>query len=185
MKAQPAAIILAAGKGTRMKSDMAKVLHLLAGRPLIDHVIRVACDVVGDRVHVVLGHQADRVRDAVTPYFRVRFSEQPEQLGTGHAVACAMDDLEPGVTDVLILCGDVPLLRAETIHGLIRCHYQQRNDITLLATDVDDPTGYGRLILDDTGTVVAIVPGSIACTSRLSLKVSRRCAPITPKGSTT
>ncbi len=157
MKTRFAAIILAAGKGTRMKSDMAKVLHVLAGKPLIHHVVKVACEVVGERVFVVLGHQADRVRDAVAGNFRVRFSEQRDQLGTGHAAACAMDDLDPDVTDVLILCGDVPLLKAATLRELIAYHNRQKNDITLLATDVAEAAGYGRLVIDGSGTVVEIV----------------------------
>ncbi len=152
-----AVIVLAAGKGTRMKSDKAKVLHELIGKPMVLYVLETAASIVGDLVFAVVGHQANRVKEAVAREMRVHFVDQPEQLGTGHAVQCALPVLPPNVDHIIILCGDVPLIRFETIDALIKTHVANQQDVTLLAVEVEDPTGYGRIILSHNGQLTAIV----------------------------
>jgi bifunctional UDP-N-acetylglucosamine pyrophosphorylase/glucosamine-1-phosphate N-acetyltransferase len=150
------AIILAAGKGTRMKSSRAKVLHEVAGVPMIQYVVEAARAVVEDVV-VVIGHQAEAVREALRSYPMLRFSVQEEQLGTGHAVMIAMPEVRAGIHDGVILCGDTPLIRPETIGGLIDHHKATRGDLTLLGTTLEEPFGYGRIISDAQGDVIRIV----------------------------
>ncbi len=157
-----AVIILAAGLGTRMKSDKAKVLHKLRGRPMILYVVETAEQVAGDHIILVVGHQADRVRSTVSSHAMVQYAFQKEQLGTGHAVQTAIPFLDDPISDIVILCGDVPLLTAHAVCSLVDDHREKGRDITLLAVDVDDPSGYGRLILDDDGTVMRIVEESDA-----------------------
>lgn len=152
-----AIIILAAGKGKRMKSDTAKVLHPVGGRPMILHVLDTAMDVAGTNVVVVVGHQADKVKQTIAPLARITFSHQVEQLGTGHAALCAMPFLPPSCKAAVILCGDVPLITADTIRALIGEHFYHGNTITLLAVTVKNPCGYGRVIRSADGDVEAIV----------------------------
>lgn len=155
-------IILAAGKGKRMKSDTAKVLHTVAGRPMILHVIDTAVEVAGENIVVVVGNQAEKVREVVASRADVLFAFQSEQLGTGHAVQCALP-LLPEVCDAaVILCGDVPRITPVTIRRLIMEHFRHENDITLLAVTVDNPFGYGRVIRNPAGNVEAIVEESDA-----------------------
>ena len=150
-------VILAAGLGTRMKSDKAKVLHTVCGRSMIEHVVETAVDVAGSNVVVVVGHQADRVEQVVRQSFDVHFALQAEQLGTGHAVLCAMPHLSEAVDQVVILCGDVPLIRPSTIRELIQNHENQKRDVTLLAVHMSDPTGYGRILSDENQNLIGIV----------------------------
>jgi UDP-N-acetylglucosamine diphosphorylase/glucosamine-1-phosphate N-acetyltransferase len=152
-----AAVILAAGLGTRMKSDMAKVLHEVLGRPMIQYVVETAKTVAGDHVVVVVGHQAERVRDVLSGHGPLDFALQERQLGTGHAVACAMPRVPAACRHVLILCGDVPLIRPQTLQGLLRIHFKQKRTVTVLAVNAADPTGYGRILTAADGTVVGIV----------------------------
>jgi bifunctional UDP-N-acetylglucosamine pyrophosphorylase/glucosamine-1-phosphate N-acetyltransferase/UDP-N-acetylglucosamine pyrophosphorylase len=141
-------IILAAGKGTRMKSDTAKVLHRVARKPMIVHVVERALEIAPDHVHIVVGHQAEKVKDEVNRFHGVYFAYQKQLLGTGDAVKTAIPDLDPGIRNVLVLCGDVPLIKAKTLQELVRTHQQSESGITVLATEVDDPKGYGRIVLD-------------------------------------
>ncbi|NOY70129.1 MAG: NTP transferase domain-containing protein [Deltaproteobacteria bacterium] len=152
-----AIIILAAGQGTRMKSNKAKVLHLLSGRPMILYVVDTAVTVCSDNVIVVVGTQADCVKAVIEKEHQVSYSFQSEQLGTGHAVMCALPEIGDSVTNAVILCGDVPLVRPETIVDLISRHENEKNHVTLLAARIPDPTGYGRLVLDQDGCVERIV----------------------------
>jgi len=153
-----AVVILAAGKGTRMKSDRAKVLHELNARPMIQYVVQTALTIApADQVHVVVGHQAGEVQQAVTRNFNTGFVVQAEQLGTGHAVQCALPYLAAKIEHVVILCGDVPLLTPATVKGLLNRHVQSRNDITVLAVQLTDPTGYGRVLFDEGGRMAGIV----------------------------
>ena len=152
-----AAIVLAAGKGTRMKSSKAKVLHLLAGRPIIRYVIETALKVVGHNIVVVVGNEAEAVRKTVTKTADVLFAYQEVQLGTGHAVQCALPSVPSNIKNVIILCGDVPLITEQTIKELVDTHLNARNAITLLGVNIDNPTGYGRLIIDSNGEVQRIV----------------------------
>jgi bifunctional UDP-N-acetylglucosamine pyrophosphorylase/glucosamine-1-phosphate N-acetyltransferase/UDP-N-acetylglucosamine pyrophosphorylase len=157
MKPRVGIIILAAGLGTRMKSDKAKVLHKVCGKPMIEHVVTTAVDIAGPNVIVVVGHQADTVKQVVGGSFDVRYALQAEQLGTGHAVMCAMPHLPEAVEQVVILCGDVPLIRSATIRQLIRNHDMQKRDVTLLAVHLQDPTGYGRVLCNAAQELVGIV----------------------------
>ncbi|MCU1309628.1 MAG: N-acetylglucosamine-phosphate uridyltransferase [Candidatus Angelobacter sp.] len=137
--------IMAAGKGTRLKSKRPKVLHEIGGRPLLEHVIRAAEQVVPAKdIFSIIGHEAESVRAAVQ-HTGVGFVVQAEQRGTGHAVMCARPALQ-NYDHVLVLSGDVPLIRAETIRQLRDFHLQQRASMTILTALPDDPTGYGRII---------------------------------------
>ena len=164
------AIILAAGEGTRMKSNRAKVLHEIAGVPMIQYVVETALAVVKEVV-VVIGHQAETVRKILAPYPMLRFALQKEQLGTGHAVLCAIPEIPTGIRDVVVLCGDTPLIRATTVHKLIEEHKAQKSDLTLIATRLAKPSGYGRIVLDARGNLMRIVEESDASASekRISL----------------
>src|SRR5690242_5792788 len=138
-------IILAAGMGTRMKSATVKVLHRAAGRPIIEYVLDLAAGVGATSPVVVVGHQRDAVQGAIGD--RARFCVQEPQLGTGHAVLMAADNVK--ARRVLILSGDVPLTRPETLQQLIEQHEAEKNALTLLTMKLDDPAMYGRIVRDD------------------------------------
>ena len=150
-------VILAAGLGTRMKSDKAKVLHEICNRPMIQYVVDTAKAVAESNVIVVVGHQADLVRQSAAQCGDFHYATQHKQLGTGHAVMCALPHIPEGVQDVVILCGDVPLIRAETIEHLIYDHLRHRRHVTLLAVKMADPSGYGRVIFNESGKLTGIV----------------------------
>ena len=150
-------VILAAGLGTRLKSDKAKVLHEICNRPMIQYVVDTAKAVAGSNVIVVVGHQADLVRQSAAQCGDFHYATQHKQLGTGHAVMCALPHIPEGVQDVVILCGDVPLIRAETIEHLIYDHLRHRRHVTLLAVKMADPSGYGRVIFNESGKLTGIV----------------------------
>jgi len=158
------AVILAAGEGTRMHSDKAKVLHEIAGVPMIRYVVQAALDAVNDVV-VVVGHQAGAVRDVLAPYSMLRFAVQIQQLGTGHAVMCAMPEIPTGIQDVVVLCGDTPLIKAATVRRLVDTHKSGESDLTLLTTRLARPSGYGRIIVDGQGKLMRIVEESDASES--------------------
>lgn len=149
-------IVLAAGKGTRMKSDLAKVLHPALGRPLIDWVLDQA-DAVGARHQVVVvGHQREAVMEAIGGR-GVTFAVQAEQKGTGHAVQMCREAMAGRTGNVLVLSGDVPLLGAATLEALRRVHEQGSHVATVLTALFEDPTGYGRVLRDGAGRVARIV----------------------------
>ncbi len=151
-------IILAAGKGKRMKSSLAKVLHKVCGREMILHVLDTASLLENANIFVVVGHQADRVKEVVvSDYPDTTFVLQEEQRGTGHAVMCAMPALPSDTKRVIILCGDVPLIRPETLFRLVSEHETRGLTVTIVGIQVDDPTGYGRIVQDEKGMVKAIV----------------------------
>ncbi len=152
-----AAVVLAAGLGTRMKSRIVKVLHPLAGRPMIAWVLGGVRGVGADRVVCVVGHQRERVRDALSAVPGLEFVVQAEQLGTGHALQCAAPALAGFEGDVLVCCGDTPLLREATLRAVVESHQGHGAPATLLAAELDDPTGYGRVMLDREGRVASIV----------------------------
>ncbi|MCK9363540.1 MAG: NTP transferase domain-containing protein [Syntrophales bacterium] len=149
-------IILAAGKGTRMKSDIAKVLHPLGGVPLLSWPIKAAREAGSSRIVVVIGHQAERIR-ALFQESDLIFVEQRELLGTGHAVLQAREAFQGQSAEVVILCGDVPLIRPSTIRALYEKRRNDRAVVTVLTTVVDKPTGYGRVIKTGDGQVARIV----------------------------
>jgi UDP-N-acetylglucosamine diphosphorylase/glucosamine-1-phosphate N-acetyltransferase len=162
MNKKIAVVILAAGLGTRMKSNKAKVLHKVCGKPMVQYIVETAQKVAGDNVILVVGHQADEVRRAVAKQGTFYFAHQKEQLGTGHAVLCALPYIPDHCQEVVILCGDVPLIEARTITALIGSHSAEKRDITVLAVELEDPTGYGRILLNADGRVQAIVEESDA-----------------------
>lgn len=145
-------VILAAGQGTRMRSSLPKVLHPVAGKPMLGHVIDTARQLSPQGIHVVIGHGADEVRERLA-VDDLNFVLQSEQLGTGHAVAQALPALS--AERVLILYGDVPLIEVETLRRLLEKVGPEQ--IALLTVDLNDPTGYGRIIRDEKGVVKAIV----------------------------
>jgi bifunctional UDP-N-acetylglucosamine pyrophosphorylase / glucosamine-1-phosphate N-acetyltransferase len=153
-----AIVIMAAGKGTRLKSRRAKVLHEIGGKSLLSHVIAAASKVVAPQdIVAVIGHQAERVREAVGAT-GVRFAEQTEQRGTGHAVQSASAAIA-AYENIIVLSGDAPLVTAETIDELWKFHQAQRAAMTLVSAEPDRPTGYGRVIHKsvDSPEVVAVV----------------------------
>ena len=153
-------LILAAGLGTRMKSGRAKVLHKLGGRPLIAHVCRSAARLNPRRIYVVVGHQAEDVKTAVNSELGgspAQFVNQSNQLGTGDAVAAARNELAKANSSVLILSGDVPLVRAETLQELIKKHREHNAVCTILTIRLENPTGYGRVVRAEAGSFVKIV----------------------------
>ena len=159
-----AAIILAAGKGTRMKSNQAKVLHEIGGAPMICYVVEAALAVVDDVV-VVIGHQAEQVRKALKAYSSLRFALQEEQLGTGHAAMTAICEIPAGVEDAVILCGDTPLIKPETVRALIDEHRAEMANLTLAITRLEEPFGYGRICFDGYCRVMRIIEESDASES--------------------
>jgi len=152
-----AVIILAAGLGKRMKSDKAKVLHEVLGRPMIRYVVETARRIAGKDVVVVVGHQAPKVMEAVSANAEVVFAYQDKQMGTGHAVLCALEVIPEHVEEIVILCGDVPMLRAETIQRLLDDHNAAERDLSLLAVTLENPKGYGRVLIDENRRLIKIV----------------------------
>jgi UDP-N-acetylglucosamine diphosphorylase/glucosamine-1-phosphate N-acetyltransferase len=150
------ALILAAGKGTRMKSEMAKVLHVLNGKPLLYYSLETARVAGARKTVVIIGHQSEKVREAF-PDPGLIFVEQKPQLGTGHAVMQAGPVLKDYHGLTVILCGDVPLLKPETVQSLIREHLEAGADVTVLTTEPPGPHAYGRIVKNDRGDVLKIV----------------------------
>ncbi len=148
------ALILAAGVGTRMKSDKPKVLHELLGKPLVRWVVDASYAAGCRMVHVVVGHKRAQV-EAVLDDCTISF--QPEMLGTGNTVMCAADALAGFSGTLLVMCGDAPLVRPETLRALREAHEQAGNAVTVLTMHMDDPTGYGRIVRDGGGDVSRIV----------------------------
>ena len=145
-------IILAAGEGKRMKSSLPKVLQPVAGVPMLGHVIAAARALQPAAIHVVYGHGGDQVRAAFAADTDLHWSEQQQRLGTGHAVAQAMPAV-PDAARVLVLYGDVPLIRSQTLQDLLAAD----GKLAVLAAELADPTGYGRIVRDGQGKVAAIV----------------------------
>lgn len=149
-------ILLAAGQGTRMKSDLPKVLHPLGGKALFLHALQTALGLDPEIVTIVVGHGAARVKDACS-WNGVRWITQERQLGTGHAVLCARDAFADFAGEVLILSGDVPLTRAQTLRSMLEHHRRRRAALTLLAAQLAEPKGYGRILRDRTGAITGVV----------------------------
>lgn len=143
MMKELAVIILAAGKGTRMKSRLVKVLHRIAGLPMLCYPIDAALALGAEKVIIVTGHQGERVKCFVGDE-EVEYAFQKWQLGTGDAVRAAQERLKDFVGNVLILCGDVPLIKLETLQRLVEFHHSSRSKVTVLTTRVSDASGYGE-----------------------------------------
>ena len=166
-------IILAAGLGTRMKSDRAKVLHELAGKPLIVHVIEGARKLSPEKIYVVIGHQGEQVREVCAKRFGeslFEFVPQTEQLGTGHAVNCVREHLEHDDSTVLVLSGDVPMIGEETLSSLISIHDSYKSACTILSVVLPDPSGYGRIVRDYDAGFVGIVEQKDADEKQLQIE---------------
>ena len=159
-------IILAAGKGTRMKSNLPKVLHKVCGRPMLEHVIDAARGAGSEREIVVIGSGADEVERAITD---VEFALQAEQLGTGHAVKMAKDKINDMEGTVMILCGDTPLVTADILEKFIEYHDESKASATVLTAMMPDATGYGRIVRNQSGSVDKIVEHKDATEEELQI----------------
>ncbi|GAA0820074.1 bifunctional UDP-N-acetylglucosamine diphosphorylase/glucosamine-1-phosphate N-acetyltransferase GlmU [Clostridium tertium] len=141
-------LILAAGQGTRIKSDLPKVLHKVCGKEMVNHVIDTMRKANIEDINVIIGKGADLVKEK-TSSRNVSYALQEEQLGTGHAVKCAIDFLRGKKGVVGVFCGDAPLIKAETVDNLFKTHIENKNSATLLSSIVEDPTGYGRVVREN------------------------------------
>jgi bifunctional UDP-N-acetylglucosamine pyrophosphorylase/glucosamine-1-phosphate N-acetyltransferase len=154
-----AIVILAAGKGTRLKSALAKVLHRAGGRPLVEHVVRACQPLKPREIIAVVGHQAVDVTAAVTPLGAKTVLQEP-QRGTGHAMVVARRAISSRAKFAILLPGDAPLIRTETLAALARAHREAGAAATILSAEIENPAGYGRIVRQDDGSVAAIVEDS-------------------------
>ena len=158
--------IMAAGKGTRLKSKHPKVLHEIGGKPILAHVIATAKKVVSaEHIFAIIGHEADRVREALAST-GVNFVLQAEQRGTGHALMAARDALSAKYDQVIVLSGDAPLITADTIRKLSAFHAAQKATMTLLSADLDNPYGYGRVIREGKAAEVRAIVEEKSATAK-------------------
>lgn len=165
-----AILVLAAGKGTRMESDLPKVLHPLCGKPLLAHVLDAASQLSPDRLICIVGHRADLVQEQISPdYPDVEFVNQGEMLGTGHAVLQAQDALQNFGGDIMVTCGDAPLLTSATLGDLRRKRAHMDAAAAMLVGRVDEPGSYGRVVMDEGGLVSQIVEAKDASPEVLAL----------------
>jgi bifunctional UDP-N-acetylglucosamine pyrophosphorylase/glucosamine-1-phosphate N-acetyltransferase len=162
-------IILAAGKGTRMKSDKAKVLHEVFYAPMVHHVLHAILPLNPAQAIVIIGHQKEAVEKALAS-FDVDFVVQEAQLGTGHAVLVAENAVIDDVDTVMILCGDTPLIKTETLQEMYSNHRKQNSILTLMTTVLENPTNYGRIICDSNNKVQGIVEQKDATCDQLKIK---------------
>ena len=151
------AIILAAGQSSRMNTKLPKVLHEVCGRPMLAYVLDACRDAGVEKIFVVVGYGKDQIVEYYKGQDDIVFVEQAEQLGTGHAVMCCREYLEDFAGQTLILCGDAPLIRTETLKTLIDKHEQEMSSATLATTIIDDPSGYGRIERDSYGNIQGII----------------------------
>ena len=149
------AVVLAAGQGTRMKSKLYKVLHPVCGKPMVQHVVDQITKLNIEQIVTVIGHGAEKVKAELGA--KSNYVLQEEQLGTGHAVMQAKDLLKDKKGTTLVVCGDTPLIKAETMEALITHHEEKGAKVTVLTAQALDPTGYGRIVRDETGLVEKIV----------------------------
>lgn len=167
-------MLLAAGKGTRMGSDLPKVCHPVGGRPMICAVVDACLEAGCTRVVAVVGYKQELVREALAAYGdRVEYAVQDEQLGTGHAVMCAAgaypERTRDGL-DLFVLCGDGPLIRPETLRTVLARHRQAGAAATLATSVIDDPSGYGRIVRDGRGRFLRIVEQKNASPEELGVR---------------
>ena len=169
--AAPQAIILAAGKGTRMGGDLPKVLFEVAGQPMVRWVVQACREAGVERCIVVVGYEGDQVRQALAHEPNIEFVEQREQRGTAHAAQMAQPLFEhQPACDVFVLAGDGPLIRGATLEKLLQVHRQAGAAATLATAIIDDPTGYGRVIRDESGAFSAIVEHKDASDSQRAVR---------------
>lgn len=169
----PSAIILAAGKGTRMKSDLPKVVHPVGGSAMVCAVVEACRDAGCARIIVIVGYKQELVRSALAQH-AVEFAVQDEQLGTGHAVRCCGPvlgaDRYDASLETFVLCGDGPLIRAETLRTMLAHHRSTGATATLATSVIDDPSGYGRVVRDAAGRFCGIVEQKNATPEQLKLR---------------
>ena len=166
-------VVLAAGKGTRMKSDLPKVMHPAVGRPMVEWVVDAAFAAGSEEVILVIGHGAELVRGHFANHAqasRIRFAMQEKQLGTGHAVDMARGFLAGRGGDTLVLCGDGPLIRPETLATLLATHRTEAAAATLATSVIPDPTGYGRIERAADGSFLRIVEQKDATPAQRALR---------------
>jgi bifunctional UDP-N-acetylglucosamine pyrophosphorylase/glucosamine-1-phosphate N-acetyltransferase len=161
-------LVLAAGKGTRMKSSLYKVLHSVCGKPMIQHVLGTIKPLKPVTSYIVVGYGAEKVKETMGEDYT--YVLQEEQLGTGHAVKMAKNELIDKKGSTLILCGDTPLLTSETLEALVRHHQQQQSAVTLLTANLDNPFGYGRIIREADGQISGIVEEKDASPEQRDIK---------------
>ncbi len=150
-------IVLCAGKGTRMQSDLPKVIQRIAGYEMVNMVLKTLKDSGIENNNLILGYKKEEIIKSIDPNFSFNAIVQEEQLGTGDAVLQAKELLKDKEGITLVICGDTPLVTSETIDKLIKKHKSSKNDITILSANVDDPTGYGRIIRNDVDNVTRII----------------------------
>ena len=165
-----ATIILAAGQGTRMKSDLPKVVFELAGKPMINRVVETAQKIDSDLIVVVVGHKKEMVINVVPKSEKIKFVEQKEQNGTGHAVMVTKDIFKDFEGDVFILCGDVPLLRFETLDKMLKQHREIKAACTVLTVVMNDTLKYGRIVRNKEGNIQRIVEHKDASNEEKKIK---------------
>jgi UDP-N-acetylglucosamine diphosphorylase/glucosamine-1-phosphate N-acetyltransferase len=171
-----ATVILAAGKGQRMKNpDKSKVMYELSGKPLLEHVVNLALKIESNKIVIIVGHQKQSVIDFIETRYssdlnNIKFAHQDEQLGTGHAIMQASDELKDFNGEALILSGDVPLLRYETVDRFITFHSENHFKASLLSAIFNDPFGYGRIIRDDDGKFLHIIEEKDANSNEREIK---------------
>lgn len=164
-----AAVILAAGKSTRMRSDLPKVLHAVCGRPMLAYVIDACREAGVDECIVVVGHRKEAVLAAFAGEPRLRWVDQPEQKGTGHALMCARDAVGRHA-NVLVVCGDGPLIRGSTLRSIVSRHLETGAAATLATAQLADPAGYGRILRDPDGRFRAIVEHNDCTAEQLAIR---------------
>ena len=164
-----AALVLAAGKGTRMYSDLAKVLHPICGRPMLSYTLAALQELGLSRILVVVGHQAERIK-SVHADKKVEWVLQAEQLGTAHAVQCALPHLSGFAGSVLICCGDTPLLTADTLYTFQSEHFEHDTDLSILSIMLEDPGSYGRILRDSQDAVLGIIEAKDASDEERSIR---------------
>jgi UDP-N-acetylglucosamine diphosphorylase/glucosamine-1-phosphate N-acetyltransferase len=164
-----ATIILAAGQGKRMKSDLPKILHPLNGRPMVHYVIDAAEAIGSNKIVLIVGHKSEMVIEACRNR-QVEYITQEDQLGTGHAVMQTTPIFNNFCGNILVLSGDVPLLTSQTLNSLIEIHQEENPLASLLTAEMDDPSGYGRIVRDESGFVKKIVEHKDADLTTLRIK---------------
>lgn len=165
---QVQAVVLAAGKGTRMKSAVPKVLHKILGKPMVQYVLDSCCEIGVDKPILVVGHGAQQVKETIGE--QAHYVIQAEQLGTGHAVMQAEALLRDFTGDVLVVCGDTPLLQGNTLAALLERHRKQKASATVLTAVMENPAGYGRIIRDQANRVSRIVEHKDATKQEKAIK---------------
>ena len=168
--AERVAIILAAGVSKRMNTQIAKVLHEVCGRPMLAYVLDACREIGVSKIYVVVGFSGEHVKERFSEVENVVWVEQDEQLGTAHAVLCCKEHLQDFEGETLILCGDGPLIRAQTLQKLIAKHQIEQSAATLATALLNDPTGYGRIIRDAYGNIQGIVEDSDCTREQLSIR---------------